>query len=210
MCHKINVWWLLPFCIRILDIKRYETDLQFTIFTICPCNFISQQESILVGCVPPACCPYPVVSHVSRGEDGLPTPTPDTDSPVGRPKGGSVQTPSLDADPPRMQTPMLGSLPPCPFWWSMHCPLPSVKVYIFLIRVNITNIAKIKFYTLATQSLDLMQKGTRLTKVRGKGKKYKRGFKLDEDLLSISYRGSKKWFGGDRDCKGKFSYIRMH
>ena len=92
----------------------------------------------------------------------------------------------------------------------MHCPLPSVKVYTFLIRVNITNIAKIKFYTLATQSQDLMQKGTRLTKVRGKGKKYKRDFKLDEDLLSISYRGSKKWFGGDRDCKGKFSYIRMH
>ena len=27
----------------------------------------TQQESIPVGCVPPACWPYPVVSHVSRG-----------------------------------------------------------------------------------------------------------------------------------------------
>ena len=140
-----------------------------------------------------------------RGRSANPPPPP-----IQTPQSGVCPNPLPGCRPPRMQTPMLGSLPPCPFWWSMHCPLPSVIVYTFLIRVNITNIANIKFYTLATQSLDLMQKGTRLTKVRGKGKKYKRGFKLDEDLLSISYRGSKKWFGGDRDCKGKFSYIRMH
>ena len=40
------------------------------------------QESIPVGCVPPACWPYPIVSHISLGGGVCPIP-----SPVGRPRG---------------------------------------------------------------------------------------------------------------------------
>ena len=75
-----------------------------------------------------------------------------------------------------------------------------------IFKINLKYLQIIFFIFVATQSLDLMQKGTRLTKVRGKGKRYKRGFKLDDDMLSISYGGSKKWFGGNQDCKGEYLY----
>ena len=32
---------------------------------------LAKQECIAVGCIPPTCCPYPVVSHVSRGREGV-------------------------------------------------------------------------------------------------------------------------------------------
>ena len=50
-----------------------------------------QQECIPVGCVPPACWPYPVVSHVSRG--GLSNPLPGCKPP-------RMQTPLEEADSP--------------------------------------------------------------------------------------------------------------
>ena len=65
-CYK-NFQWLICICSHslhtsLLSLPFYKSDKPV------------KQESILVGCVPPACWPYPVASHVSRGWGGLPPP----------------------------------------------------------------------------------------------------------------------------------------
>ena len=62
--------------------------------------FIDKQASIPVGCVPPACCPYPMYM------EGCPSPCRQTPAPVGRS--------------PWMQTPL-----PLVIWPVMHAEKPS-------------------------------------------------------------------------------------
>ena len=73
-------------------------------------NYI--QECIPVGCVPPACYPYPIVSHVSRGD--CPTPPPQADPPGCRPPGGRPPSyVTCDACWGANHHPLLPSPPPC-------------------------------------------------------------------------------------------------
>ena len=83
------------------------------------------QECIPVGCVPPACWLYPIVSHVSRG--GGSAPHPDSDP--------LWMQPPLDANPQR-QTPLpTDATPPprcrppghvtCDACWEANRPPPS-------------------------------------------------------------------------------------
>ncbi len=60
-------------------------------------------------------------------------------------------------------------------------------------------------YISAAQTLQQLQEGNDLVKVRGRGKKYKRSFKIDKDFLSFSYDNSKKWFTRNDDMsKGEY------
>ena len=78
-----------------------------------PYRSILKQESIPVGCEPPACWPYPVVSYVSGGV--CPT-TPDADTPGCRP-------PPPGYRPPWMQNPRCRLL--LTMWPAMHVGKPT-------------------------------------------------------------------------------------
>ena len=94
---------------------------------------IDTQEYIQLGCVLPACWPYPVVSHVSVGRGGLPNPS-------------WRQTP-LDGDSPGCRSPlsydlwyMLGSQPPCgqKEWHMPVKTLPCPKLRLRAVK-NLSN-----------------------------------------------------------------------
>ena len=78
--EEVNI---LLIALTLLEILEVQIDIGKNKCLFCVHLF--KQECIPVGCVPPACWPYPVVSHVSRGGGGLLN--------------------LLDADPSWMQTP---------------------------------------------------------------------------------------------------------
>ena len=71
---------------------------------ILPLTQVNKQECIPVGCLPPACRPYSVVSHFSQGRGSAQPP------PVGR--RGGLPNPPPDTDPPRCRPPLDAALTP--------------------------------------------------------------------------------------------------
>ena len=103
---------------------------------------VKRQETVPVGCVPPACWPYPLVSHVSRGRGWRrrvsATSLLDAEPPGGRPPW--MQTPQRQT--PWRQTPLDADLPggrPCPLWteWDTRVKtLPCPKLRLRAVKMG--------------------------------------------------------------------------